>query len=93
MTTRIEHDLLGDKDVPAEAYYGVQTVRALENFAISGVPLKNFAHFVNALAYVKKAAAQANAELGVLRPQIADAIVAACDEILAGSCTTSSSST
>ena len=81
---RTEHDSLGEREIPNNAYYGVQTVRALENFAISGVPLKNFAHFVNGLAYVKKAAAQANAELKFMDKKIADAIVAACDEILAG---------
>src|SRR5438034_4683731 len=81
---RIEHDSLGERELPNNAYYGVQTVRALENFAISGIPLKNFAHFVDALAYVKKAAAQANSELKVLDGKIADAIVRASDEILAG---------
>src|SRR5262245_14192409 len=81
---RTEHDSLGEREIPNNAYYGVQTVRALENFAISGVPLSNFAHFVNALAYVKKAAAQANAELKFMDRKIADAIVAACDELLAG---------
>ncbi|HSI34725.1 MAG: aspartate ammonia-lyase [Phycisphaerae bacterium] len=81
---RAEHDSLGERELPNTAYYGVQTVRALENFAISGVPLRNFAHFVNALAYVKKAAARANAELGCLPVDVAAAIVAACDELLAG---------
>jgi aspartate ammonia-lyase len=81
---RTEHDSLGERELPNNAYYGVQTVRALENFAISGVPLRNFAHFVNGLAYVKKAAAQANGELKCLHPAIADAIVKACDEVLAG---------
>jgi aspartate ammonia-lyase len=81
---RTEHDSLGEREIPNNAYYGVQTVRALENFAISGVPLKNFAHFVSALAYVKKAAAQANAELKFMDKKIADAVVAACDEIIAG---------
>jgi aspartate ammonia-lyase len=81
---RTEHDSLGEREIPNNAYYGVQTVRALENFAISGVPLRNFAHFVNALAYVKKAAAQANGELKCVSPEIADAMVRACDEILAG---------
>jgi aspartate ammonia-lyase len=81
---RTEHDSLGEREIPNSAYYGVQTVRALENFAISGVPLKNFAHFVNALAYVKKGAAMANAELKCLDVSIADAIGRACDEILAG---------
>jgi len=81
---RTEHDSLGERAIPNNAYFGVQTARALENFAISGVPLRNFAHFVHALAYVKKAAAQANAELNVLDPKIAHAISNACDEILAG---------
>src|SRR6185369_17660695 len=81
---RTEHDSLGEREIPNSAYYGVQTVRAMENFAISGVPLRNFAHFVNALAYVKKAAAQANAELGCLNPDIAKTIVRACEEVLAG---------
>jgi aspartate ammonia-lyase len=81
---RTEHDSLGEREIPNNAYYGVQTVRALENFAISGVPLSNFAHFINGLAFVKKAAAQANAELKCLDRKIADAIVRACDEILAG---------
>src|SRR6185369_599873 len=81
---RTEHDSLGEREVPNNAYYGVQTVRALENFAISGVPLRNFGHFVNALAYVKKAAAQANAELKCLDGRIATAIAGACDEILDG---------
>src|SRR5688572_20500323 len=81
---RTEHDSLGEREIPNNAYYGVQTVRALENFAISGVPLKNFAHFVNALAYVKKAAAQANAELKCLDARVAKAIVQACDEVLDG---------
>ena len=81
---RTEHDSLGERELPNSAYYGVQTVRALENFAISGIPLKNFAHFVNALAHVKKAAARANAQLGCLDSRIADAIGRACDEILDG---------
>ncbi len=81
---RTEHDSLGERELPNNAYYGVQTVRALENFSISAVPLRNFAHFVKALAYVKKAAAQANSELKVLDGTIADAIEKACDEILDG---------
>jgi len=81
---RREHDLLGDRDVPLSAYYGVQTLRGVENFPISGMPLKNFAHFVNAFALVKKGAAQANCELGVLAKEKMEAICAACDEILAG---------
>jgi aspartate ammonia-lyase len=81
---RREHDLLGDREVPLSAYYGVQTLRGLENFPISGMPLSNFAHFVDALAMVKKAAAQANCQLGVLAKEKMEAICGACDEILAG---------
>jgi aspartate ammonia-lyase len=81
---RREHDLLGDRDVPLWAYYGVQTLRGVENFPISGMPIKNFAHFVNAFAMVKKGAAQANCELGVLAKEKMEAICAACDEIMAG---------
>ncbi len=81
---RREHDLLGERDVPLSAYFGVQTLRSVENFPISGMPLKNFAHFVDALAMVKKGSAQANCELGVLAKEKMEAICAACDEILAG---------
>lgn len=81
---RVEHDLLGDREVPNNVYYGVQTMRALENFPISGTPLKNFSHLVRSLAYVKKASAMANAQLGVLTRDKMKAICAACDEILDG---------
>ena len=83
-TVRREHDLLGERDVPLSAYYGIQSLRGLENFPISGMPLSRFAHFVDALAMVKKAAAQANCELGVLAKEKMEAMCAACDEILAG---------
>jgi aspartate ammonia-lyase len=81
---RAEHDSLGEREIPDHAYYGVQTVRGMENFPISGIRLYHFEHFIRALAYVKKAAALANAELGVLDPAKSDAIVKACDEIGAG---------
>jgi aspartate ammonia-lyase len=81
---RREHDSLGERDVPGHAYYGVQTVRAVENFPFSGICVRHYQHFVRALACVKKAAALANAELGALDRGIADAIAGACDEILAG---------
>src|SRR3974390_256493 len=81
---RREHDSLGERDVPNHAYYGVQSVRAIENFPFSGIRVGHYEHFVCALACVKKAAALANAELGVLDRKIADAIAKACDEILAG---------
>jgi aspartate ammonia-lyase len=82
--TRREHDLLGDRDVPESALYGVQTLRAMENFAISGVELREFPTLVSAIAAVKEAAAEANRELGLLEPSIADAIVSACREIREG---------
>lgn len=83
-TWRKEHDSLGERELPDTAYYGVQTLRGMENFPISGIPLHHFGHFVRSLVYVKKAAALANQQLGVLDPVKAGAIVAACDEIIAG---------
>ncbi|MGD9250016.1 MAG: cyclic nucleotide-binding domain-containing protein, partial [Desulfobacterales bacterium] len=68
--TRMEHDLLGEKAVPADVYYGVQTLRALENYDITGIPLSHFPNFVKALAMVKKSAAMANRKLGDLDPAI-----------------------
>ncbi len=81
---RTEHDLLGDREVPSDAYYGVHTARALENFPISGVPISRHGDLVVALASVKQAAAEANRQLGQLDTEIADAIVAACTEIRGG---------
>ncbi len=80
--TRREHDLLGDRDVPYEYYYGIQTLRALENFNISGVTLNFYPDFIDSLAIVKMAAAKANHELGLLNTEIANAIIKACQEIL-----------
>src|SRR5919198_4759654 len=82
MAYRVERDPLGELKVPADAYYGVQTARAIENFPISG--LRAPADLVTATVLVKKAAGEANAKLGRLDPAIAHAIVAAADEILAG---------
>jgi len=81
---RVEHDSLGERELPNDVYYGVQTQRGLENFAISGVRLRNFEHMIEALAFVKKAAAQANCELGVLDEDKMKAICTACDELLDG---------
>ncbi|NMO01095.1 aspartate ammonia-lyase [Gordonia sp. TBRC 11910] len=81
---RTEHDLLGDHPVPADAYYGVHTARAVENFPITGVPIARYGDLIVALAAVKQSAAQANRRLGQLDPNIADAIVAACIEIREG---------
>lgn len=82
--TRKEHDLLGDRDVPYEFYYGVQTLRALENFNISGISLAHFPVLIEALAMVKMSAAKANYDLGLLSRPIADAIVQACHDIIQG---------
>ncbi len=81
---RKEHDLLGERDVPDTAYYGVQTLRAVENFPITGIPLAQYPHLIKALAAVKEAAALANTELGLLEPHIADVIVRASQEVRAG---------
>ncbi|WSQ15617.1 aspartate ammonia-lyase [Streptomyces sp. NBC_01231] len=82
--TRVEHDLVGDKEVPAAAYYGVHTVRAVENFAITGSTIAQFPDLIASLAAVKQAAATANRDLGLLPPDIAGAIVTACQEIRGG---------
>ncbi|MDY0083851.1 MAG: aspartate ammonia-lyase [Ignavibacteriaceae bacterium] len=82
--TRNEHDLLGSREVPHEYYYGVQTLRALENFNISGVTLDFYPVLIESLAMVKKAAAKANYDLGILSKPISGAIVQACDEIING---------
>src|SRR5262245_61910588 len=82
--TRTEHDLLGEREVPHEALYGVQTLRALENFPITGIALREFPVLIEALAAVKEAAALANAELGLLDRDVADLIVRATEEIRSG---------
>src|SRR5437762_5963652 len=82
--TRREHDLLGERDVPAGALYGIQTLRAMENFCISGIELREFPTFVAALATVKEAAALANLEMGLIDRQIVDAISQTAAEIRAG---------
>jgi aspartate ammonia-lyase len=82
--TRIEHDLLGDKAVPAAAYYGVQTARALENFHISGVELRLYPNVIKAFAMVKMAAARANFDCGQFSREILTGIEGACQELLDG---------
>ncbi|WP_406865555.1 aspartate ammonia-lyase [Streptomyces sp. HUAS MG47] len=82
--TRREHDLLGDRDVPADAYWGVHSLRATENFPITGTPISVYPRLIDALASVKEAAARANQELGLLSATKADAIAAACQEIRSG---------
>ena len=82
--TRKEHDLLGYREVPDEFYYGIQTLRAQENFYISGVSINHFPDLIKALAQVKMAAAKANFDLGTLDKKVADAMIEACEEIING---------
>ena len=84
MGYRIEKDFLGEKQIPEEAYYGVQTLRGKENFLITNMPISREPNFVKAFGYVKKAAAMANRDLGVLDARIAEAIMGACDRLIAG---------
>ena len=79
---RVEKDSIGAKDIPEDVYYGVQTLRAAENFHITGLTMHP--EIINSLAYIKKAAAITNYEVGLLPKSITDAIVKACDEILSG---------
>ena len=84
MKTRTEQDLLGTKDVPADAYYGVQTARALENFHISGLQLRMYPNVIKAFGMVKLAAARANFECGQFSEQILRGMEGACEEMIAG---------
>jgi aspartate ammonia-lyase len=84
MNTRLEHDLLGEREVPADTYYGVHTVRALENFPITGIPISRYPGLIDALAAIKQAAALANLQLGLLDEARARAIIAACEELRGG---------
>src|SRR4029450_64996 len=81
---RVEKDLLGEKKIPAEAYYGVQTARALENFQISGVLINHYPGFVQAWAMVKLAAARANTDVGAMKKETLAAIEKACQAVLDG---------
>jgi len=81
---RIEHDMLGEREVPDDALYGVQTLRATENFPITGVPIREFPALIEALAAVKEAAAMANAELGLMDRNLADTITRVTQELRAG---------
>jgi len=82
--TRTEHDLLGDKQVPADAYYGVQTARALENFQISGVPINRYPEFIEAWAIVKLAAARANTDVGAMKKETLAAIEKGAEAVRKG---------
>ncbi len=81
---RVEKDLLGEKQIPAEAYYGVQTARALENFQLSGVLINHYPGYVEAWAIVKLAAARANTDVGAMKPETLAAIEKACQAVLDG---------
>jgi aspartate ammonia-lyase len=81
---RIETDFLGNREIPDDVYYGVQTLRGKENFVITGVGMSAEPYLVTALAYVKKACAMANRDVGLLDPAIADAIIKACERLIAG---------
>ncbi len=81
---RTEHDFLGEKEIDNDKYYGVQTLRALENFDITGLPISREPLLLKAFGYVKKAAALANRDCGVLDAKIAEAISYACDKLIAG---------
>jgi aspartate ammonia-lyase len=83
--TRTEHDLLGDREVPGSAYWGVHTLRAVENFPITGTTISAYPELIRALACIKQAAALANRDLGQLDERRCDAIVAACEALRAGS--------
>lgn len=82
--TRTEQDLLGQREVPADAYYGVQTARALENFQITGVPISLYPDLISAFAMVKTAAAKANRDCGVITEAVCDGIVSAAQEVIQG---------
>src|SRR6185369_1887852 len=82
--TRTEKDLLGEKQIPNDAYYGVQTARALENFQVSGIPTKFYPDYVKAYAIVKLAAAQANADVGRMSKDKLAMIEKACKAVMDG---------
>ncbi|MCI6641940.1 MULTISPECIES: aspartate ammonia-lyase [Campylobacter] len=84
MAKRKEHDFIGELEISDDVYYGVQTFRALENFHMTGRRIKDYPFFVKAFAQIKKAAALANKEVGVLEAEKADAIVEACDKVIEG---------
>ena len=83
-TTRIEHDLLGQRELDSDVLFGIQTLRGIENFSISAFRLSQYPQFINGLAYTKQAAADANHQLGLLTDEQYKAVVEACEAILAG---------
>lgn len=83
-TTRIESDLIGTREIPSEDYYGIQSVRAIENFPITGIGLNRYPELVKYLGVIKKAAAIANGATGKISKEVSEAIVKACDDVIAG---------
>lgn len=81
---RIEHDLLGEREIPIDVYWGIHTLRALENYPITGKTIGSYPDLVSALAHIKKASAEANLQLGLLSKEKTKTIIEACDRILAG---------
>ncbi|VVS95142.1 aspartate ammonia-lyase [Desulfoluna spongiiphila] len=81
---RLEHDCIGEREVPCECYYGIQTLRADENYKISNIPISHYPQLIDSLAYIKMAAAQANCELGLLEEDKSKHITLACEKILEG---------
>ncbi|MBI2718487.1 MAG: aspartate ammonia-lyase [Rhizobiales bacterium] len=81
---RLERDSIGDMAIPGDADYGIHTARAVDNFPITGILLRHYPELVQSLAMAKKAAAMANRDLGALKPEIAQAIISACDLVIAG---------
>jgi len=81
---RKEHDLLGEREIPHDCYYGIQSLRATENFPITDIPIRRYPRLIKSLAYIKKAAALTNMELGLLEAYLGEAICGACDELIDG---------
>jgi aspartate ammonia-lyase len=81
---RLESDLLGQREIPEEAYWGVHTLRAVENFPISGVPIGHYRSLIRGLGFIKEASARANLQLGVITPEIAGPIIDAAIEVRDG---------
>ena len=84
MTTRLEHDLLGEREIPSTAYWGIHTLRAIENFPITGVPIGHYRSLVRGLGFIKEASAKANLKLGVITQELADPIIKASIEVRDG---------
>ncbi|MEY4558830.1 MAG: hypothetical protein RL024_988 [Actinomycetota bacterium] len=84
MTTRLEHDLLGEREIPSNAYWGIHTLRAIENFPITGVPIGHYRSLVRGLGFIKEASAKANLKLGVITQELADPIIKASIEVRDG---------